>query len=106
MRIAQIDPLRIEVIVPVMAFGSISKGQRAYVYPEAPREGRFPARVTVVDRVADAASGTFRIRLSMPNPAFAVPSGLKCSVEFEAGVEAISQIEGSEEVPLVTTGFE
>ena len=106
MRIAQIDPLRIEVIVPIMAFGSISKGQRAYVYPEAPREGRFPARVTVVDRVADAASGTFRIRLSMPNPAFAVPSGLKCSVEFEAGVEAISQTEGGEEVPLVTTGFE
>jgi len=86
MRIAQIDPLRIEVIVPVSAFGSIRKGQLAYVYPEAPKEGRFPARVTVVDRVADAASGTFRVRLSMPNPDYAVPSGLKCNIEFQPDV--------------------
>ena len=85
MRIAQIDPLRIEVIVPVIAFGSISKGQGAYVYPEAPKEGKFPAEVTVVDRVADPASGTFRVRLSMPNPDYAVPSGLRCSVEFQPG---------------------
>jgi multidrug efflux pump subunit AcrA (membrane-fusion protein) len=86
MRIAQIDPLRIEVIVPVTAFGSISKGQEAFVYPEAPKEGRYPATVTVVDRVADPASGTFRVRLSMPNPDYAVPSGLRCSVEFQPGL--------------------
>jgi RND family efflux transporter MFP subunit len=85
MRIAQIDPLRIEVIVPVIAFGSISKGQGAYVYPEAPKEGKFPAEVTDVDRVADPASGTFRVRLTMPNPDYAVPSGLRCSVEFQPG---------------------
>jgi RND family efflux transporter MFP subunit len=82
MRIAQIDPLRVEVIMPVMAFGSIEKGQLAYISPEAPSEGQFPAIVSVVDRVADAASGTFRVRLSMPNPDHAVPSGLKCSVQF------------------------
>lgn len=84
MRIAQIDPLRIEVIVPVSIFGEIEKGQLAYVYPEAPKEGKFPALVTVVDQVADPASGTFRVRLSMPNPDYAVPSGLNCSVEFQS----------------------
>jgi len=84
MRIAQIDPLRIEVIVPVITFGSIQKGQLAYVYPEAPKEGKFPAHVTVVDRVADPASGTFRVRLSMPNPDYAVPSGLNCNIEFQS----------------------
>lgn len=92
MRIAQIDPLRIEVIVPVITFGSIQKGQLAYVYPEAPKEGKFPARVTVVDRVADPASGTFRVRLSMPNPDYAVPSGLNCNIEFQStGPEMVSE---------------
>jgi len=92
MRIAQIDPLRIEVIVPVTTFGSIQKGQLAYVYPEAPKEGKFPARVTIVDRVADPASGTFRVRLSMPNPDYAVPSGLNCNIEFQSpGPEMVSE---------------
>jgi len=92
MRIAQIDPLRIEVIVPVITFGSIQKGQLAYVYPEAPKEGKFPAHVTVVDRVADPASGTFRVRLSMPNPDYAVPSGLNCNIEFQSpGPEKVSE---------------
>ena len=92
MRIAQIDPLRIEVIVPVITFGSIQKGQLAYVYPEAPKEGKFPARVTIVDRVADPASGTFRVRLTMPNPDYAVPSGLNCNIEFQStGPEMVSE---------------
>ena len=105
MRIAQIDPLRIEVIVPVSAFGSIDKDQLAYVYPEAPARGKFPARVTVVDRVADAASGTFRVRLSMPNVGYQVPSGLKCSVEFQpVAYETISQAEdGAESDDVVAT---
>lgn len=104
MRIAQIDPLRIEVIVPVMAFGSIRKGQLAYIFPEAPKEGRFPARVTVVDRVADAASGTFRVRLSMPNPDYAVPSGLKCSIQFQPGdADALTDASSNGGVPVATT---
>ena len=82
LRVAQIDPLRVEVIVPVSAFGALELGQMATVFPEAPREGAFPAVVTVVDRVADAASGTFRVRLSMPNPDHEVPSGLNCRVRF------------------------
>jgi RND family efflux transporter MFP subunit len=97
MRIAQIDPLRIEVIVPVTTFGSIQKGQLAYVYPEAPKEGKFPAHVTIVDRVADPASGTFRVRLSMPNPDYAVPSGLNCNIEFQPGdPEMVSQTDGAD----------
>jgi len=82
MRIAQIDPLRVEVIVPVSEFGSIVAGQVAIVRPEAPMQGDYPAQVTIVDRVADAASGTFRVRLSLPNSDYALPSGLKCGVTF------------------------
>ncbi len=82
MRLAQIDPLRVEVIVPVPAFGAIQVGQPALVRPEAPLDGEYPATVIVVDGVADAASGTFRVRLGLPNEDYAVPSGLKCRVQF------------------------
>ncbi|MCZ6774820.1 MAG: efflux RND transporter periplasmic adaptor subunit [Proteobacteria bacterium] len=82
MRLAQIDPLRVEVIVPVTAFGTIKVGQRAIVRPEAPMEGDYSVTVTVVDGVADAASGTFRVRLGLPNADYSLPSGLRCRVTF------------------------
>jgi RND family efflux transporter MFP subunit len=82
MRLAQIDPLRVEVIVPVSAFGSIKTGQSALIYPESPMDGQYAAKVTIVDGVADAASGTFRVRLGLPNKDYSLPSGLKCRVSF------------------------
>ena len=82
LRLAQIDPLRVEVIVPVSAFGKISVGQRAIVQPEEPMVGNYQAKVTIVDLVADAASGTFRVALDLPNPDYSLPSGLKCMVQF------------------------
>ncbi|TDJ43328.1 MAG: efflux RND transporter periplasmic adaptor subunit [Gammaproteobacteria bacterium] len=82
MRLAQIDPLRVEVIVPVMAFGTIQVGQRAIMRPEAPMEGEYAATVTIVDGVADASSGTFRVRLGLPNEDYSLPSGLRCRVRF------------------------
>jgi RND family efflux transporter MFP subunit len=81
-RLAQIDPLRVEVIVPVTFFGRILTGMSAEVLPEAPIGGTWPAKVTVVDRVIDAASGTFGVRLALPNPAYRLPAGLKCRVQF------------------------
>jgi membrane fusion protein (multidrug efflux system) len=38
--------------------------------------------VTVVDKVVDAASGTFGVRLELPNPDLKLPAGLKCTVRF------------------------
>jgi RND family efflux transporter MFP subunit len=84
-RLAQIDPLRVEVIVPVAMFGRIKIGQTAEVYPEAPVGGTWAAKVTVVDRVIDPASGTFGVRLALPNPDLKLPAGLKCRVKL-AGV--------------------
>ncbi len=82
LRLAQIDPLRVEVIVPVSVFGKIRVGQRALIQPESPMVGNYPAEVAIVDRVADAASGTFRVALDLPNPDYRLPSGLKCMVQF------------------------
>jgi len=82
LRLAQIDPLRVEVIVPVSAFGMIEVGQTAIVQPEEPVVGNYQAEIVIVDRVADAASGTFRVALDLPNPDYSLPSGLKCMVQF------------------------
>ncbi|MEX2147586.1 MAG: efflux RND transporter periplasmic adaptor subunit [Candidatus Rokuibacteriota bacterium] len=79
-RIAQIDPLRVEVIVPVSLLNKITVGMRADVLPEV--GGAHTGRVTVVDRVVDAASGTFGVRLALPNADYRLPAGLKCKVRF------------------------
>ena len=43
---------------------------------------RAQARVTVVDKVANAASSTFGVRLEIPNPGNRVPGGLTCKVRI------------------------
>jgi RND family efflux transporter MFP subunit len=81
-RLAQLDPLHVESIVPMQRFGSIRPGMRARVFAEGHEEQSYDAEVVVVDRLGDAASGTFGVRLSLPNPDNRLPSGLKCGVEF------------------------
>lgn len=85
MKIARIDPLYVEVVVPVEKFGTIKKGMKAEVRPEPPLRGRYRARVIIVDRVMDAASGTFGVRLELANPSYYLPAGLKCRVVFPSG---------------------
>ena len=83
MRIAQLDPLHIEAIVPMEMFGKIQKGMSADVFPEIVSDEARPATVTVVDKMGDAASGTFGVRLTMPNPGNALPAGIKCHAQFD-----------------------
>jgi RND family efflux transporter MFP subunit len=83
LRVAQIDPLRVEVIVPAPMYGKISPGMTATILPELPRYGELTATVTIVDKVIDSASSTFGVRLELPNADRQMPSGLKCLVRFE-----------------------
>jgi multidrug efflux pump subunit AcrA (membrane-fusion protein) len=80
--LAQIHPLRVEAYAPVSLLGKVAVGMDAYVKPEEPINGTYKAKVTVVDRVVNAASGTFGIRMELPNPDLKLPAGLKCSVRF------------------------
>lgn len=82
LELAQLDPLRVEVFTPIALLGKLAVGMRAQVMPEAPIGGSYAARVTVVDRVVDAASSTFGVRLELPNPNYRIPAGLKCRVRF------------------------
>jgi len=81
-QLAQIDPLNVEVFAPVDLLESIKVGMAAEVRPEKPGGGVFKARVKIVDRVVDAASGTFGVRLELPNPGYSLSAGLKCNVTF------------------------
>ncbi len=80
--VAQINPLNIELVVPQAYFGSIKPGDNAKVTLDEPIGGTHKATVVIVDRVLDAASGTFGVRLEMPNPKMTLPAGLKCRVKF------------------------
>lgn len=82
MKIARIDPLNVEIIAPIQAFGKIKTGMEAIVVPEDPIGGQYTAQVVIVDRVIDASSGTFGVRLLLPNQKFELPAGLQCTVEF------------------------
>ncbi len=83
LKLAQIDPLRVEVILPASLFGTIKPGMKADIIPELSSTGKHTAIVNLVDRVIDSASGTFGASLELPNPDYALPSGLKCTVRFE-----------------------
>ena len=84
LKIAEIDPLMVEVILPVSQFGSIHTGMTADILPEIDENHPYPATVTLVDRVVDAASGTFGVRLELPNSEHQLPGGLRCKVRFQS----------------------
>jgi len=82
MKLAEIDPLHVEVVLPVSQYGQVKSGQKATVMPEAPVGGRYDTTVALVDKVIDAASGTFGVRLELRNRNFEIPAGVRCRVEF------------------------
>lgn len=81
--VARIDPLYVETFLPIRYFGQIEPGDTAIVRPDDPIGGERAAAVKIVDQVFDAASGTFGVRLELPNPEKIVPAGLRCRVRFE-----------------------
>lgn len=81
-QLAQLHPLNVEVIAPVSMLGSVKVGSKAQVIPEEPLGKTYIGRVKIVDRVVDAASGTFGIRVELSNRDMSLPAGLKCRVRF------------------------
>jgi len=96
LKIAQINPLNVELIVPFERFGSIQEGMVGEIRPEEPISGLYHAKVVIVDQVIDAASGTFGVRLELPNPGYRLPAGLKCRVLFPDNGTAKAQSGGIE----------
>lgn len=69
-----------EVFTPAEPVGKNAVGQTYEVRRLAPIQGVFQAKLTVVDPVFDAASGTFGLCLEMSNPDEAAPVGVRCTM--------------------------
>lgn len=83
MKLAQIDPLLVEVALPMEAYGKLRVGMTGQVTPEG-LKGNYSALVTVVDSVFDAASGMFGVRMEIKNSNGSIPGGIRCRVDFPA----------------------
>ncbi|MFT7722469.1 MAG: efflux RND transporter periplasmic adaptor subunit [Roseateles sp.] len=84
LKIAQTHPLKVQALLPVKAFTQVRVGQTVSVTPEAPFADRpIQARVRTVDRVVDAAAGTFGIVAEIPNARGELPAGLRCRVRLQ-----------------------
>lgn len=82
MRLASLDPLYVEVILPASEFGKVLVDSSATIFPAQPTGGEYEGRVDIIDSVIDAASGTFGVRIELPNPEHRLPAGLGCDVNF------------------------
>ena len=85
--IARVDPLHVEAFLPVALYGSVEPGMVLPVTPDAPITGTRDAQVEVVDRVFDAASGTFGVRLRLDNANLSIPAGHRCRIEIPAATQ-------------------
>jgi RND family efflux transporter MFP subunit len=81
-RVAVVNPLRVEVVLPSTYFSAVRTGMTVTVTPDFPGASPRLARVTVVDRLIDGASNTFRIRAELPNADFSLPAGLRCKADL------------------------
>jgi RND family efflux transporter MFP subunit len=82
LKVAAIDPMKVEIVVPASLFGRVRAGARVTVTPRGLTQ-RFSGSVTMVDKLVDAASATFIVRVDLPNPRQEVPGGLRCSAVID-----------------------
>lgn len=81
-RVAVVDPLRVQVVVPSSMYGRIQVNDIASIMPELANASPVTARVMLIDKVLDSASNTFRVILKLPNPGNTLPAGLRCRADF------------------------
>lgn len=86
--LVDLNPLYVEVILRAEAYGSITKNTPMKIRLVDGTE--YEVTIDVVDKVIDAASGTYGIRAKLSNKDFIVPAGINCEAIFdlEANLES------------------
>lgn len=84
LKIAQTDPLAVQAILPFRFFPAIKPGQRVTVIPEKPFSREITAKIRTVDRVIDAAAGTFGVVADLENARQELPGGIRCKLRVTA----------------------
>lgn len=82
MKLAKIDPLRIELIAPTEYFGLIERDIVVDITAERPVDRILKATVTHVDQLIDPASGSFTVHMTLPNPDEKLVAGVNCVAHF------------------------
>lgn len=80
MTVAQIDPLHVEAWLPIDLYARMQAAETIQVELQQPGQTVVPARVTIVDQVFDAATGTFGLRAEIDNPEHLIPAGQTCAL--------------------------
>ncbi|QIE48264.1 efflux RND transporter periplasmic adaptor subunit (plasmid) [Pseudohalocynthiibacter aestuariivivens] len=78
--LAQIDPLHVEAYLPAARRTDIEVGQSAEITLET--GGIVSGVIDVIDPVLDAATGTFGLQLTLPNPEGAILAGQSCNLRL------------------------
>ena len=81
-RVAVVDPLRVQVVLPSSMYGRVTMGAAVTITPELANTSAVTASVLLIDKILDAASNTFRVTLRLPNPGNTLPAGLRCRADF------------------------
>lgn len=80
---ASVDPLYVICNLPIATTGRVRLGMKCHLTLETrPGDKPLECAVIVVDNVADAASGTYRVKCSLPNPEKTIAAGSKGVVRF------------------------
>lgn len=82
LKVAQLNPLRVRVVMPLRAFGSTHVGMSVSIVSEIEPAKSYAATISSVDRIVDAASGTFVTFMDLPNPKLDLPAGVKCKASL------------------------
>jgi len=80
LRSVTVDPLDVVAYVPIDTVGRIRAGMAASLRLENVPGGPLPCTVTVVDLVADPASGTYRVKAALPNADRRIAAGARGSL--------------------------
>jgi len=104
LRVGVIDPLRVELMIPTSQYGRLALGDRVTVRPELPGADAVLATVRHIDQVLDAASNSFRVRLTLPNPQYRLPAGLRCKADLPGGAGTAPSAAPALAAPVVDRG--
>lgn len=81
MQLVQLDPLLVQSWLPTSAREGLAIGDEAIISLSWPQT-EVTATLSVIDEVFDAASNTFSVQLTLPNPDGQVPAGQRCGLAF------------------------
>lgn len=83
LRLADIDTLYVEALLPAAAYPQVKLGMTGEIVPAIGAAPAERAAISVIDRVLDAGSGTFAIRMELPNARRALLAGVRCKVRLD-----------------------